>query len=140
MKTLISTLVMALSFASLASAKTVSCQSLEIVEGWNAGTTRDYVYFTADIKSNAELSNAVITGAFVAHTDSSVADITKAPKSPYYAAYSNFSSLEDAWCWYNPFLPKFMADLDAGKEFKGFIGRVCESGNRENIAVQCVIK
>lgn len=140
MKLAISTLMFILSFAALASAKSVSCQSFEKVEGWNAGRTFDYVNFSAEVKANDELTNVLITGAFIAHTDSSVADIKKTPKSPYYSAYANFSALEDAWCWYSPFLPKFMADLDAGKEFKGFINRVCEAGNRENIAVQCVIK
>lgn len=140
MKMILSTLALLLSFSAVASAKTVACQSFDKVEGWNAGRTFDYVNFSAEVKENALLTNALITGAFIADASSSVADIEKESKSPYYKAYANFSPLEDAWCWYTPFLPKFMADLNEGHEFKGYIARVCEAGNRENIAVKCVIK
>ncbi|WP_413587354.1 hypothetical protein [Bdellovibrio sp. HCB274] len=141
MKLMLSIFAVALSFSLSAQAKSVSCQSLEKVEGWKGFRTFDFANFSAEIISNQELQQAEINGAFAATVEKSTVIVKEdAAKSPYYTAYANFTSLEDAWCWYSPFLPKFMNDLESGREFKGYINRVCEGGNRQNIALKCVIQ
>lgn len=139
MKTIISTFALILSLASVSEAKTLTCQSYEMVEGWNAGRTHGYVFLTGQIQSNEVLANAQITGPFVTSSSDSLADANYKSKDPRYAQYTRFSNLEDAWCWYSPFLPKEMANIKQS-EFTGFISRVCESGSKENFAVKCVIK
>jgi hypothetical protein len=139
MKTVICTAAILLSLASISEAKTLTCQSYHVVEGWNAVATHDYVVLRGEIQSNDTLVNTQITGAFVTSSATSVADTQYASKNPRYTQYTRFSSLEDAWCWYSPFLLKEMANTTVSA-FTGFINRTCEGGSSANIAMKCVIK
>ncbi|UYL08376.1 hypothetical protein B9G69_015140 [Bdellovibrio sp. SKB1291214] len=139
MKTLLSTFAIILSLASFAEAKSLSCRSVDIIEGWTGFTTRDHVTFTAVIQSDELLAGARMRGALIASAGALVADQSYASKNPRYVHYTRFSGLEDAWCWYTPFLPKDMANT-TNSEFTGFMGRTCENGSTANIALKCVIK
>jgi hypothetical protein len=125
--------------SSATHAKTLSCQSFDIIEGWNAGTTRSHVYFNAEVESDVFLPKATVTGAFTASADFTEISALSTSKNPRYSTYARFSTLEDAWCWYTPFLPAKISETNGS--FTGFIGRVCE-GNTGiiNIAMSCSVK
>ncbi len=138
MRTLMTAIALALALASISEAKTLNCQSFDIIEGWNGGTTHSPVYFNAEVESDVFLAHASITGAFTASAKFSEISELSTSKNPRYANYARFSAVEDAWCWYTPFLPAKISQ--AGGEFTGFISRVCE-GNTGlmNIAMSCTV-
>lgn len=140
MKTLMTAIALTLSFASFAEAKTLSCQSFAAVDGWTGTATHDFAILTANLGIHEQLSSARISGAFLASAEVSLADTAYTSKNPRYQDYTRFSALEDAWCWYSPFLPKQITNLVVGTQFTGFVNRTCENGASENIAMKCVIK
>ncbi|QDK45251.1 hypothetical protein DOM22_08830 [Bdellovibrio sp. ZAP7] len=140
MKTFISAIIFTLSFASISEAKFLTCQSFEAIEGWTGSATHDFAHLTAAVSANNELASAKLSGAVLASADVSTPDTGFTSKNPRYQDYTRFSALEDAWCWYSPFLPKQLAALPEGSVFTGFVNRTCENGSATNIAMKCAVE
>ncbi|QLY26950.1 hypothetical protein [Bdellovibrio sp. KM01] len=140
MKIFISAIIFTLSFASISEAKSLTCQSFQAIDGWKGTATHDFALLTATVSANNELASAKLSGAVLTSAGTSTPDTGFTSKSPRYQDYTRFSALEDAWCWYSPFLPKQLATLPEGTVFTGFVNRTCENGSSTNIAMKCVIE
>lgn len=129
-KTLIALLL--ISVFSNAFANELDCTSSKKVEGWNGGSTFDFVKVRAALERN-ELKNPQIEGAFSADYDGLLdGKISRNQK------WIRYSAIEDAWCWFTIVLP---ADFNQRIHFVGFVDKVCEEGRgRESFRVSCSLK
>lgn len=128
---------LALTFASHAQAavKSLTCKTPTMVEGWKGRETKDYVSFTATAASNTRLTNATISGAYESDQRDITADKKYKPQAPAYQNYNRFSSLEDAWNWFKPLLPKDYVSRKEG--FTGYIHMWGEQGFKGTLKLDC---
>lgn len=84
------------------------CQSTEVIEGWNAVTTKAKLTYTAYVESSTSLKKAVVTGAYF----SDARDLTASPDPDNQYNRYKFAVLEDAWHWFNLFVPKNFLDIE----------------------------
>lgn len=119
---LILSIFLSCSFSALAeqSLPVLACKSNEVVEGWDGSATEDYVRYTAYVESDTKLVKAVINGAFKTDMRDLVADLDSENKYNR----SRFSTLEDAWCWFNLLTPKNLSAQTSS--FKGTVQYLCE--------------
>lgn len=138
----LSIFILMLPLLSFANSKALICTSFEDIDGWKAVETHGKVRFTAYVDSSTDLSKAEINGAFASdRAEVLSADKDYRPRSERYKNYNRFRTMEDAWCWFDPLMPKNLGEMDSGAKFVGYIQMICEEGrNQQSIAMSCFLK
>jgi hypothetical protein len=118
----------------------LSCRSLEKVDVWDETASKDFVYFSALVKSDLELVSAVVTGAYHSDSRDIFSDPKYGPRSWAYRSYNRFSGLDDGWNWFSPLFPKNLSGHKAGKSFNGYLQIMDEQGSHEMLKLDCRLK
>lgn len=128
MKTVFFALLLALVSASTSYARAdLSCTSVDKIYGWTGTTTYEFLSLTGKVVSATELRGAQVSGAF----RSDRRDVRIQPYRPIadiYKELNRYQTLEDAWNWFSPLLPKNLPAIAAGTEFKGYLRVYNENG------------
>jgi hypothetical protein len=117
--------------STIVSAKTLSCQSLKKVEGWDGSNTNENVLLSSTIKGK-DLVNPILDGAYKADY---VGDLIG--KTSTNGKWVKYKYLEDAWCWFSVSLP---VNFTTSKKFPGFVDVHCEGYSRDSFEVLCQSK
>lgn len=107
MKMLLVVLSLVTGFAGAAMAdQKLVCRSTQQIDGWVGYEKTDYVYLSADYAAGV-LSGATIYGAYNGDSFGELKlDDSYKPKAAAYQNFQRYGTLEDAWSWYMPLLPK----------------------------------
>ena len=128
----------ALSFSLTSfAAPVLICKTRDKVEGWTGSPTLDFVYFTAFVESELQLSRAEIRGAYGSDIRNINIDPAYKPRSPFYREFYRFGALEDAWNWFYPLLPKDFSKQSGS--FPAYIQILGEAGFKETLKLTCIL-
>ncbi len=127
-------------FVSLSSfgATVLICKTPAKVDGWKGTSTHDYVHLTAYVSDDEHLVRAVVSGAYASGTEDVAASPGYKPASPLYRTYNRFASLEDAWNYFRPLLPKKLVSLRA--PFTGYLQVVGEESYKGTLKLNCFLR
>lgn len=126
--------------AQASAAGKLVCTSLEKVAGWRGVQTNDFLTLSADIVSGSELRGARVLGAYGSDRADVSADADYRPRNPAYADMNRFGSLEDAWNWFFPLLPKDLAQKEPGSRFTGYLQIVGEQEYKGTVEMACEVR
>jgi len=114
-------------FSSMAMADVqLVCESAYKIEGWVGHSTSSTLRFNAVVASSTKLKDAEVSGAYQSDSRTLKTDSTYKPVAAKYKNHVRFGTLEDAWCWFNPILPRDFAKQD--DTFTGYLRMSCEDG------------
>lgn len=121
--------------SSYAPAKTLSCESLKKVEGWDGGNTNEKVQFLSKVNGKT-LVGPELNGAYKASLNGDLFG-TKSTNGKWV----KYKYLEDAWCWFSVSLP---LEFDKTSKFTGFVDVQCEGYSiasvRNSVQMICQLK
>lgn len=123
---------------ALAANPVLICKTDDKVEGWDGGSTNDFVFLTAYVDSDVQISKAQIKGAFLTDIRDLQADKKYKPVAASYRDMNRFGVLEDAWHFFRPLLPKNLTTLRGS--FTGYIQITGEDGYKETLKLGCFVR
>lgn len=126
-----------LSFAVLGlhaqEAKNIYCESIESVNRRSGVDYKEVLKLTGTLNANNEFTQVQTSGML----KSSVLNLKViSAGTNNFADYNKYSTMADAWCFFNPMLPKNVLNSQEAN-FATVVEMKCESGSHQFIKMKC---
>lgn len=121
-------------FAHAQESRAIYCESVDSVNRRGGVDYKEVLKFTATLNEGSTLSGVQLTG-FLSTTNKDLQIISE--ENNKFVNFNKYSVIVDAWCFFNPMLPKNILSLESQKNFSTYVEMKCESGSHQYIKMKC---